>query len=81
MTMDNTDPNRQAVTSREQYEPEHGPDTGDQIDKNATDPTGERVSDPDHPDYVEPYPDANPVPDTPDADAPDGGQPAVPDPR
>jgi hypothetical protein len=75
--MDTSEP---TVTAREQYKPEHGPDIGDQIDKDAPDPTGERISDPEHPDYVEPYPDANPVPD-PGDDAPGGTPPAVPDPR
>lgn len=72
------------VTSREQYpeqpeqpEQQHGPDTGDMIDKDAHDPTGERVSDPEHPDYVEPYADATPVRGDDDDDAP----PAVPEPR
>jgi hypothetical protein len=41
------------------------PDTGDVVDPNAADPTPEPVTDPEHPDYVEPATDAT----APDDDA------------
>ncbi|MGH3863588.1 hypothetical protein [Actinokineospora sp.] len=38
-------------------------DVGDHIDPTAPDPKPDEITDPAHPDHVDPYPDATPVDD------------------